>query len=237
MICCRIWRVCWQYRICDSEISQFRTLLPSHPIEVCSKSSVNYSSENFIHPILFSLGKKKHNAVRLTIPDNDSAWSEAFNVDTAGVSGQCSFSLLSAESEESIVYSYFVSISRAPGIFARSLVVSIFPLFTFVNNTTLPIKVMFVFCEMKRRFVLTLQGSRFWCFSLLLLFPITLIRATLSISCKSSPIPYRMAGLLASPFRPIASFFNCRLFLMIVKTQNHVSSSSSRTLPCVLPAC
>ena len=144
------------------EIPQFRTLLPSHPIEVCSKSSVNYSSENFIHPILFSLGKKKHNAVRLTIPDNDSAWSEAFNVDTAGVSGQCSFSLLSAESEESIVYSYFVSISRAPGIFARSLVVSIFPLFTFVNNTTLPIKVMFVFCEMKRRFVLTLQGRRFW---------------------------------------------------------------------------
>ena len=198
---------------------------------------MSYSSENFIHPILFSLGKKKHNAVRLTIPDNDSAWSEAFNVDTAGVSGQCSFSLLSSESEESIVYSYFVSISRAPGIFARSLVVSIFPLFTFVNNTTLPIKVICVFCVVKRRSVLPLQGSRFRCSSPLLLFLITLIRAILSIFCKSSPILYRMAGLLASRFLPIESFFNCRPFLMIGITQNRDSSSSLRTLPCVRPVC
>lgn len=88
------------------------------------------------------MGKKKHNAVRLTIPDNDSAWSEAFNVDTAGMSGQCSFSLMSAESEQSILYSFFVAISHAPGVFARSLVVSIYPLFTFVNSTTIPIKVL-----------------------------------------------------------------------------------------------
>ena len=131
-------------RICDSEAPQLNTLLPSYPFEVCSKSSVRYSPENIIHPTLFSLSKKKHNAVRLTTPDQNSTWSEAFNVDTAGVSGQCSFMHSdSGDSTQATVYSYFVSISHAPGVFARSLVISILPLYTVVNNTTLPIKVYF----------------------------------------------------------------------------------------------
>ena len=83
-------------------------------------------------PSLFSVRKKEKNeTARLSLPGYDM-FSDSFSINTLGVSGTVTVTSKDRHNPERV---YSVNISRAPGIFARSLVLTITPTYIVMNQT------------------------------------------------------------------------------------------------------
>lgn len=94
--------------------------------------------------MLFSVKKKeKNDCARISLPGYNS-YSEAFSINTLGVSGTVTVSSKDHKQPEKV---YGVSITRGPGIFARSCVITLTPLYILVNQTTVPISIRQQDCE------------------------------------------------------------------------------------------
>ena len=103
-------------------------------------------------PTLFSIRKKEKNeTARLTLKGYNL--SEAFSVNTLGMSGTVTVTSRDGQAPERC---YSVSISRAPGLFARSLVLTITPTYLIVNRTGATVSLRQV--EAEDRMTLTADG-------------------------------------------------------------------------------
>ena len=110
----------------DSKQDKYTYPLPSHPLTLKNKSETTCAKEEMIMPTLISLKKKdKNDAVRLTLKGYEN-YSDSFSINTTGVSGTVT---LDSKDKKKPQKNYAVTISRAPGIFARSLVVTLTPLY------------------------------------------------------------------------------------------------------------
>lgn len=97
-----------------------------------NKSETSCSKEERIMPTLISVKKKeKNDTMYMTLPDYNN-FSETFSINTAGFFGTIT---LDSKDKKKPQKNYAVSISRAPGIFARSLVVTLTPLYIIMNQS------------------------------------------------------------------------------------------------------
>lgn len=116
----------------DSKQDKYTYPLPSHPLTLKNKSETTCAKEEMIMPTLISLKKKdKNDAVRLTLKGYEN-YSDSFSINTTGVSGTVT---LDSKDKKKPQKNYAVTISRAPGIFARSLVVTLTPLYIIINQS------------------------------------------------------------------------------------------------------
>ena len=88
-------------------------------------------------PVLFSVKTKSNAACMQLSLEGQRGWSEPLPLNSIGLSTLCQME----ESATHRAYCYSVSVSRAPGAFARTLVVSITPSFVLVNQTDSVLKV------------------------------------------------------------------------------------------------
>ena len=108
-------------------------------------------------PTLFSVRKKEKNeTARLSLPGYDM-FSDSFSINTLGVSGTVTVTSKNRRNSERV---YSVTISRAPGIFARSLVLTITPTYIVMNQTGTKISLRQLGCEEK----MTLQEGGYQAF-------------------------------------------------------------------------
>ena len=115
----------------DSKAKEFSYTIPAHPLTLKNLSETVCNKETLLMPTLFSVRKKEKNeTARLTI--NGYNLSEAFSVNTLGMSGTITITSRDGQAPERC---YSISISRAPGLFARSLVLTITPTYLIVNRT------------------------------------------------------------------------------------------------------
>lgn len=115
----------------DNKAKEFSYSLPAHPLTLKNLSETVCGKETLLMPTLFSVRKKEKNeTARITLPGYNL--SEAFSVNTLGMSGTVMVTSKDGRAPERC---YSVSITRAPGIFARSLVLTITPTYLIVNQT------------------------------------------------------------------------------------------------------
>ena len=119
-------------RLKDNKCRDYTYELPSYPLTLKNKSETSCSKEERIMPTLISVKKKeKNDTMYMTLPDYNN-FSETFSINTAGFFGTIT---LDSKDKKKPQKNYAVSISRAPGIFARSLVVTLTPLYIIMNQS------------------------------------------------------------------------------------------------------
>lgn len=116
----------------DGKNKEFTVSVPAHPLTLKNLSETVCAKEELLMPSLFSVRKKEKNeTARLSLPGYDM-FSDSFSINTLGVSGTVTVTSKDRHNPERV---YSVNISRAPGIFARSLVLTITPTYIVMNQT------------------------------------------------------------------------------------------------------
>ena len=117
--------------LADAGNSSYCFFAPGYPVDVKTENETLWNEEMLLQPILFSVcedGKKEEAKVML---QGDYLWSQPFSINTQGMRGEC---IVRGRSEGEREHCFAVVISRAPGIFARSLVVTLTPLYILMNE-------------------------------------------------------------------------------------------------------
>ena len=119
--------------LADPEDSRFTFFAPGLPLDMKEASSTDWTKESLLPPLLFSLSShgKRQEAVLSLRPG--SVWSERFSVNVPGTSGECALAT-------SPPRHFSVRVSYAPGVFARTQVVSVTPLHMLLNHTLSPLQ-------------------------------------------------------------------------------------------------
>ena len=124
--------------------AMFWYTLPSPPLELKNRSDVVCAKEALALPALISVKKKdKNDAIRLSLPGYED-FSESFSVNTLGVTGVVT---LAAKDRHKPEKAFGVAITRAPGLFARSFVVTLSPLYIVMNRIDKPVRLRQVDCD------------------------------------------------------------------------------------------
>ena len=128
----------------DAKSPDFEYTLPSPPLELKNRSDVVCAKEALALPALISVKKKdKNDAIRLSLPGYED-FSESFSVNTLGVTGVVT---LAAKGRHKPEKAFGVAITRAPGLFARSFVVTLSPLYIVMNRIDKPVRLRQVDCD------------------------------------------------------------------------------------------
>ena len=87
--------------------------------------------------------KDKSDAIRLSLPGYEE-FSEPFSINTLGVSGVVTITSKNRHQPEK---AFGVAITRAPGVFARSFVVTVTPLYIVMNHMDRTVRLRQVQCD------------------------------------------------------------------------------------------
>ena len=119
--------------LADPDDARFTFFAPGLPLDMKEASSTDWTKEPLLSPLLFSLAShgKRQEAVLSLRPE--SLWSERFSVNVPGTSGECVLGT-------SPPRRFSVCVSYAPGVFARTQVVTVAPLHMLLNLTATPLQ-------------------------------------------------------------------------------------------------
>lgn len=128
----------------DAKNDDFEYTVTSPPLELKNDSDVVYAKEELLLPSLISVKKKdKNDAIKLSLPGYE-AFSEPFSINTLGVTGVVTITSKSRHNPEK---TFGVTITRAPGLFARSFVVTVTPLYIVMNHMDRSVRLRQVQCD------------------------------------------------------------------------------------------
>ena len=128
----------------DAKCNDFEYTVASPPLELKNDSDVVYAKEELLLPSLISVKKKdKSDAIRLSLPGYEE-FSEPFSINTLGVSGVVTITSKNRHQPEK---AFGVAITRAPGVFARSFVVTVTPLYIVMNHMDRTVRLRQVQCD------------------------------------------------------------------------------------------
>ena len=122
----------------DATDSAYCYTASGYPVDVKTENETVWNHETLLQPVLFSVcedGKKEEARVTLK---GGSQWSQPFSINAPGMRGEC---IVTGRYKGEREHCYAVVISRAPGIFARSLVVILTPLYVIVNQITKVVRI------------------------------------------------------------------------------------------------
>lgn len=132
------------YSVRDSKDRDFEFAVPSNPLVLKNLSETICNQEELLLPTLFSVKKKDKNDTAVISLPGYGVFSEAFSINTLGMTGTVTVASKDSKQSEKV---FGVSISRAPGVFARSCVITITPLYIVVNQVGLPVSLRQQNCE------------------------------------------------------------------------------------------